>query len=193
MVVRPGKSLVILIVAAVAARAAGAARAATVYFVVAERPEVKVLGDSYVLPLSAEADVAHARDLIARGADAAGAALVFAEISAGSDGVNRDVLAPGQPLWEWHVSRFEGFGDLGIELTDGNPTQVGEDVQGWISNTRLNETDTTGHIGFWNYTVVAELPLAPTVPLPAVLPVAAIGLVAVVAAKRWPGAPWRRR
>ena len=193
MVVRmPGSHVVPLVAAVVAFLAAGPARGATVYFVVAERPEVKVLGDSYVLPLSAEADIAHARDLIARGADAAGSALVFAEISAGSDGVNRNVLAPGEPLWDWHVSRFEGFGDMGIELTDGNPTQVGDDVPGWIANTRTSETDTTGHIGFWNYTVVAELP-TPTVPLPAALPVGAIGLVAILAAKRWPGTPWRRR
>jgi hypothetical protein len=170
-----------------------ASRAATVYFVVAERPEVAELGDSYVLPLSVDADIAHARDLIARGPDAAGAAIVFAEISAGADGINRDVLAPGQPLWDWHVSSFEGFGDIGIELIDGNPTQVGDDVQGWILNTRRSEDETTGHIGFWNYTVVAELPQTPTVPLPAALPLGAIGLIAIAAGKRWLGWPWRGR
>jgi hypothetical protein len=178
--------VVLLVAACVTLAAAGAARAATVNFVVAERPEVRVLGDSYVLPLDADTDIAHARDLIARGPDAAGAAIVFAEISAGADGINRNVLAPGQPLWDWHVSGFEGFGDIGIELTDGNPTQVGDDVQGWIVNTRRSEEETTGHIGFWNYTVVAELPVTPTVPLPAALPVGAAGLVVIMAAQWWP-------
>jgi hypothetical protein len=194
VVVRPSaRSLVPLIAGLVALAVAGAARAATVYFVVAERPEVRELGDSYVLPLSVEADIAHARDLIARGPAGAGAAIVFAEISAGSDGVNRNVLAPAAPLWDWHVSAFEGFGDIGIELTDGNPTQLGDDVQGWIINTRRAEDETTGHIGFWTYTVVAELPQTPSVPLPAALPLGAVGLLAIIGARWWPGAPWRRR
>lgn len=178
------------IVSLVVMAAGASARAGTVYFVVAERPEVAERGDSFVLPLTAESDIAHARDLIARGPDAAGSALVFAEISAGSDGINRNVLAEGEPLWSWHVSRFEGFGDIGIELIDGNPTMVEEDVQGWIANTRTAENDNVGHIGFWSYTVVDELPAAPTIPLPAAVPAGLIGLAAVVVARWWPGAPW---
>ena len=169
----------------------GAARAGTVYFVVAERPGVAEQGDSFLLPLSAEADIAHARDLIARGPDAAGAPMVFAEIVAGADGVNRDVLATGEPLWNWHVSAFEGFGDVGIELVDGSPTLVEEDVPGWIVNTRRTDDSAAGHIGFWSYTVVAELQAA-SVPLPAALPAGIVGLVAIAVARRWPGAPWRR-
>jgi hypothetical protein len=169
----------------------GVARAGTVYFVVAERPGVAEQGDSFVLPLSAEADIAHARDLIARGPDAAGAPIVFAEIAAGADGINRDVLAGGEPLWNWHVSAFEGFGDGGIELVDGTPTLVEEDVHGWIVNTRRTEDSAAGHIGFWSYTIVAELEAA-SVPLPAALPAGIIGLVAIAVARRWPGAPWRR-
>jgi hypothetical protein len=169
----------------------GAARAGTVLFVVAERPGVEEHGDSFVLPLSDAEDVAHARDLIARGPDAAGAGLVFAQVSAGRDGINRDVLAPGEPLWDWHVSKFEGFGDMGLELVDGWPTFVQADVPGWIANTRRTPDETVGHIGFWNYTVVAELAPA-TIPIPAAFTTGFIGLCAVVVARRWPGAPWRR-
>lgn len=174
---------------------AGAAPAfgGTVYFVVAERPGVAERGDSYVLPLSEEDDIAHARDLIARGPDGAGASIVFAEISAGADGINRDVLAPGEPVWNWYVSRFEGFNDFGIELIDGNPTLVEDDVPGWIINTRRTETDTVGHIGFWSYTVVSELAHAPAVPLPASVPLGMIGLLAVVLARGWPRTPWGRK
>ena len=39
-----------------------------------------------------------------------------------------------------------------------------------------------------NDTVVAEPPAAP---LPAALPTGAIGVVAVLVARWWPGAPWR--
>lgn len=166
------------------------ARAGVVNFVVAERAGVPERGDSFVLPLSKEQDIAHARDLIVRGPDVAGGSIVFAEISAGADGVNRDVLAPGEPLWNWHVSRFEGFGDFGIELIDGNPSLVEEDVGGWIVNTRRNENDNVGHIGFWSYTVMSELAPAPAVPLPASTPLGMIGLLAVILARGWPRTPW---
>jgi hypothetical protein len=173
---------------------AGVARAGTVLFVVAEKPGTETHHDSFVLPLSDPADVAHARDLIARGPDAAGSSIVFAEIAAGADGVNRNVVVPGRPLWDWHVTRFEGFGDLGIELTDGNPTLVQADVAGWVDNTNGVGGSDRGHIGFWNYTVLAELGDAtPSVPLPAALSTAAIGLCAVYAARRWPGTPWAKR
>lgn len=163
--------------------AAGACVAGPVLFVVAERPGMVEHGDSFVLPLSGAADIAHARDLIARGPEAAGAALVFAAVSPGADGINRNVLAEGQPLWNWHVSEFEGFGDGGIELVDGWPTFIEEDVEGWMANTRrdLDDPDAPGHIGFWNYTVVAELDDRPSeVPLPPAFLAAGALLVGVV-------------
>ena len=163
------------------------------YFVVAERPGVEEHHDSFVLPLSADTDIAHARDLIARGPDAAGSPLVFASIVAGADGVNRDVLADGEPLWHWHVSGFEGFGDFGIELVDGNPTYLESDVQGWIENTRRRPDENVGHIGFWNYTVVAEVDGSVLVPLPAGIGTGAVGLLAVVIAHFRPWSLLRRR
>ena len=171
---------------------ASPARAGTVYFVVAEREEVAEHNDSFVLPLSAEADIAHARDLIARGPDAAGAPIVFASIVAGADGVNRNVLAEGEPLWNWHVKDFEGFADMGIELVDGWPTFVESDVQGWINNTKRDDP-AVGHMGFWNYTVVAELPAGPvTIPLPAGAATGVLGLIAVVLAHLRPWTALRK-
>jgi hypothetical protein len=158
--------------------------AGSVQFVVAEREPVH--RDSFIVSLENEADIAHARDLIARGPDAAGAPIVFAEIRAGADGVNRNTLAPGQPLWNWHVSRFEGFGDFGIELIDGWPTFVESDVQGWIENTRRSPDEETGHIGFWSYTIVSEItdPTNP-IPLPPGVGGGLIGLASVAVARRW--------
>jgi len=143
------------------------AAAETIYFLVAERQDAVVHGDSYVLPLSDPAAIAQARALI----DAEPGALpsiVIAHIAAGADGINRDHLAPGAPAWSWHVTGFEGFSDFAIEILDGWPTYVEQDVEGWIANTG-------GAIGFWNYTVVAELPAVPE-PTSAVLLVA--GLIA---------------
>jgi tetratricopeptide (TPR) repeat protein len=131
---------------AIAARAA----AAPIEFLVAEPSGHEVHGDSYVLVLAAQADIDHARALIQKGA-AAGATIAVVAIAAGADGRNRDVRAPGEPLWSWHQTSFEGFGDAAIELCDGWPGYVEQDVQRWIDNTN-------GTICFWSYTVVAELP-----------------------------------
>lgn len=124
--------------------------AAAIPFLVAELPGQATHGDSYVLELEDPAAIAHARALIAMG-PAAGETIVFARIAPGADGVNRDWLAPGRPAWSWHVVEFVGFGDLGIEIYDGWPSFVENDVAGWIANTE-------GVIGFWSYTIVAELP-----------------------------------
>jgi hypothetical protein len=123
-----------------------------VAFLVAEPPGAVVHGDSYVLVLEAPADVAHARDLVAQG-PAAGATIAVATIAAGGDGANRDLRAPGAPPWSWHVTAFDGFADSTIELCDGWPGFVEQDVAGWIANTNAT-------ICFWSYTVVEELPEA---------------------------------
>ena len=65
--------------------------------------------------------------------------------------MNRDFRAPGAPPWSWHLTRFDGFSDIAIELCDGWPSFVEADVPGWIANTN-------GEICFWSYTVVEELP-----------------------------------
>ena len=137
--------------------------AAPVYFVVSEIDPVH--GDSYVLPLESAADIAHARALIASG-PAAGTPIVVAHIAPGSDGINRNILAPGEPLWSWHVDAFDGFADMTAEILDGWPSFVEQDLAGWIANTN-------GYIGFWNYTVTAELPAV--VPLPGALLLLASG------------------
>ena len=161
---------------------AGPTIAGPAYFLVAERPGAKWHQDSFVLPLHDEQHIVHARDLIARGLDAAGESIVFARIAPGSDGINRNLFASDQPLWSWHVTHVHGFGDLGIELIDGWPTFIENDVPGWMSNT-------AGEIGFWSYTVVSELggypaiipPPAAAVPLPPALPAALATLGAVLA------------
>ena len=139
---------------------AGPSAATPVHFLVAELPGTATHGDSYVLSLEDPAAIAHARALIAQG-PAAGATIALATIAMGADGVNRDWLAPGRPEWSWHVVAFLGFADIAAEIFDGWPGFVESDVAGWIQNTG-------GTIGFWQYTVVAELP-EPS-------PVAAIGL-----------------
>src|SRR5688572_918538 len=76
--------------------------------------------DSYVLTLSDPAAIAHARDLIEFGLDA-GQAIVVADVAQGRDGINRNYIAPGAPLWSWHVSEFVAFADITAEILDGWP------------------------------------------------------------------------
>ena len=154
---------------------APSARAGPVLFLVAEPAGSITRGDSYVLPLEDPADIEHARALIALG-PAAGAPIAVAAIAAGADGVNRDLRAAGAPPWSWHVTGFDGFTDFTIEILDGWPSFVEQDVEGWIANTG-------GFVGFWSYTVVEELPE----------PDAAGIALATVAGLGWLGRSVRRR
>jgi len=126
-----------------------AARAGTVYFMVAELPGQHVHNDSYVLPLDDPADIAAAREIIKLGPAKAKAHIAFASIAPGADGINQNLLSPFQ-TWSWHVTDFLGFAELGAEIYDGWPSFVESDVDGWMDNTN-------GVIGFWGYTVVAEV------------------------------------
>lgn len=173
----------VVLALAVAMAFVPATHAGTVYFEVAERAEVAAHHDAYVLPLSNPEHIQHARDLIREGPDQAGEAIVFARIAAGSDGINRNLLAEGQPEWSWHVSEVHGFGDFGIELIDSWPTYIEQNLPAWLS-----END--GAIGFWSYTVVRELegypasrpPPPNAIPLPAALPAGAAMLGALLIA-----------
>jgi len=128
-----------------------------VRFVVSEFPDRVFRHDAYTLELTRAADIAHARDLIARGVDA-GQPLVVARIVPGGDGINRNHGVAGAPLWSWHIDRFDSFADVTIEILDGWPSYVESDIPGWIDNTG-------GYIGFWSYTVTAELPgMTPSCP-----------------------------
>jgi hypothetical protein len=163
------------------ALAAAPATAEPIHFLVAEPPGREQHRDSYVVSLNEAQDIAHARGLIAGGPDIGGA-IVLARIAAGPDGINRDYRAPGAPPWSWHVTEFLGFTDFSPEIYDGWPKFVEQDVERWINNTQ-------GTIGFWNYTIVAELPQ--TSPQPVAEPSSALvlGIGVMVLA----GYVWRRR
>jgi hypothetical protein len=132
------------------------AQTITNYFLVAEWPGQVVHNDSYVIALTNAQHVAHARDLIVKGPLAAGSPIVVADIAAGADGLNRTLRSPDAKPWSWHVTQVTGFADSTAEILDGWPGLVESNVPGWIRNTG-------GEIGFWSYTVVAELPLTPRI------------------------------
>lgn len=121
----------------------------TVWFVLTET-DIDDKNDSYLLPLSDPTAIAMARQLIEEGPGGSVGSIATVRIAAGADGFNRDVLATGEPLWSWHVTDFEGFADFAIELCDGWPGLVEEDVEGFIRNTNAT-------ICFWGYTITEEL------------------------------------
>ncbi len=140
----------------------GSTSAGPIQFVVAEFPSEKVHNDSYLISID-DGDVSrlnHARalvDWVASGADpqnSPGATIVVANVVAGEDGINRDILADGMPLWSWHTTNPINFADFTIEILDGWPTFVEQNVNSWIANTN-------GAVGFWGYTVVEELETVP--------------------------------
>ena len=132
---------------------AAAAADERVWFVIAEARDV-AHNDSYLLPLTDPADIAQARSLLQQGPGGTVGSIASVRIAAGADGINRNVRAPGSPLWSWHVTEFEGFADFAIELCDGWPSFIEEDVDAFIANTN-------GQVCFWSYTIVAELDSAP--------------------------------
>ncbi len=88
--------------------------AQTVYFLVAEGPSIPETdrkNDSYVLPLSKQEDIDHARYLISRwqsGYFEADRPLVVANVVFVNDDINRNFLDPKFPKWSWQVSEFLG-------------------------------------------------------------------------------------
>jgi hypothetical protein len=123
----------------------------TVYFLVAN-PEEPEKG-SYVLPLTDPADIAHARAVIADPAGTDGHIVVASLARGGVDlpYQNRDLLNDGK-LWSWRIDAFQSFADNTIEILDGWPQFIEDDVEGWFQNTG-------GQIGFWSARVLREVSL----------------------------------
>ena len=133
-----------------------------VYFVVSEKGS-PLHGDSYLVPISDPADLREARDVI-RGLNGL-ETIVVCRITVPSDGINRDVLAPGEPLWSWHVIEFLTFAETTQETLDGWPGLVEANPYAYIHPPP--EGDNTGSIGFWSYTVTQELGPGPGISPPA--------------------------
>lgn len=128
------------------------APAGTVYFKVSEMSVEH--GDSFILPLTDETAIAHAREIIA--SDETEGKLILAKVVAatGSEAIKNLDLNTNK-VWSWKVSEFIDFVDFTIEIYDGGPSDV-EDMDFWFPNTN-NGSTSSGIIGFWNYTIEAEV------------------------------------
>jgi hypothetical protein len=150
------KRLLLRLIVAVGSSGIGAAE--TNYFLVSlpRQRDWALVYDSYVLPLSKQEDIDHARYLISLGRainDVEGSQpLVVARVGAGKDDINRDYIDPRFPQWSWHVVEFLGFGDVTADWLDGSATEL-ENDPAWYMGLDVRR----GIIGFWLYTVVKEL------------------------------------
>ena len=125
-----------------------------VYFMVTEYPNVN-RGDSYILPLTDPDHIQTAREIITNPQDSPDR-IVVARIERQPDNLlikNKDLLQ--DITWSWHIVEFQGFAGSTIEIIDGSPTTVEEDIGFWFQNT-ANSSD-FGIIGFWGYTVTKEV------------------------------------
>ena len=139
------RSLSVIGVTLVCSISAGMAQAETVYFLVGEK--YPSYNDCYVLALSNLADIRHARRIILNPQTTAQIVVAVIERS-NPDGLNRNYVAEGLPVWSWRVNEFLGFWEATPEIMDGSPTDVEEYPGMWPSGST---------IGFWSYTVVKEL------------------------------------
>ena len=125
-----------------------------VYFMVSEYPTFNK-GDSYILPLSDPVEIQKAREIIANPQDHTDR-IVVAKIERQPDNLlikNKNLLQ--NITWSWRIVEFQGFAGTTIEIIDGSPTIVEEDIEFWFQNT-ANSND-FGSIGFWGYTVKKEV------------------------------------
>ena len=123
----------------------------TRYFLVGESAEHKY-GDSYILPLSSKEDIAKALDILKQDISVRKTIIIAKIEKGGAAGkyVNKDLLNNEHSGWSWRITEFIGFSDNSIEIYDGWPTYVEENLDDWMHNTE-------GKIGFWNYTLLREV------------------------------------
>lgn len=124
-----------------------------VYFKVGEKEQVR--GDSFILSLVDPDHIAHARALI-KDSNTVTDRIVVARIvkqTGSEDYLNKDLNK--NVVWSWRVDTFESFSFNTIEILDGWPGYIEEDMERWFLNTS-GESD-HGFIGFWNYTVLSEV------------------------------------
>jgi hypothetical protein len=133
--------------------------AAPVFFLVSTRPGcAECTKESFVLALSAEADIAYARYIMSR--VRAGwfspddRTIVVATIVAATEDINRNYLDPRFPKWSWQVGEFRAFAQIVAEGEIISPMEL-ETWYDWSSTHPLPWEPF--YVGFDGMYVVREL------------------------------------
>jgi len=125
----------------------------TVFFKISDSTEPD--SESFILELTHLDEIVQARQIIANPHDVPDK-IILAKIvrQDGSEPyLNKDLN--NDMIWSWRIDSFEGFVGSSIEILDGRPGYIEEDLDRWFQNTGGDENH--GHIGLWGYTVVAEV------------------------------------
>ena len=80
--------------------------------------------------------------------------ILVAEITAGSNHENMNLLSPYRTWWSWHVSKVLRFADLASQSCDGNPDFLQDVLPAWLGGAF---TGAQPIICFWSYRIVDEL------------------------------------
>jgi len=125
----------------------------TGYFLVGEKSAVHQ--DSYLIRTDDPAKLTEIRSWLAK--PPAERPLVLTDIKKTGDTPsvwNRDLVTKGR-TWNWEPAGDIALVDFTIEIYDGWPVYVQENLDEWI---RITQTGTgNGRVGFWNYTIIREV------------------------------------
>ncbi|MFV1885137.1 MAG: hypothetical protein ACMZ7B_11665 [Balneola sp.] len=111
--------------------------------------------ESFILALTDSSQIEHARKIISD-PDNTTDRIILAKIVAQNgleDYQNIDVN--NKIAWSWRIDEFIGFVFTTIEIYDGWPGYIEEDLQRWFQNT--SDEPNSGIIGFWGFSVVEEI------------------------------------
>ncbi len=112
-------------------------------------------GESFIIALKDSVDISLARKIISD-PDNSPDKIVLAKIvrqDGNEDFLNIDLNS--NTTWSWKIEVFMGFVSSSIEIYDGWPGYIEEDIDRWFNNT--SDDPDSGIIGFWGYTVVEEI------------------------------------
>lgn len=125
----------------------------TGYFLVGEKSAVHQ--DSYVIRTDDPARLTEIRSWLAK--PLAERPLVLTDIKKTGNSPsawNKDLVTKGR-IWNWEPAGEPSLVDFTIEIYDGWPVYVQENLEEWI---RITQTGSgNGRIGFWNYTLIREV------------------------------------
>lgn len=108
--------------------ATGVQSAPPTFFLVAPPVSGSEIRESFVVPLTRDDQITQARDILSHKTDAT---IVIVDTVYGSDGVNRNHLAEGFPLWNWHVQQVVGFAHSVAGTLDFRPSHLESGSTPW--------------------------------------------------------------
>ena len=111
--------------------------------------------ESYIIALTDSLQIEHARMIISN-PEIVSDKIILAKIIPQNGTENyQNIDLNSNTVWSWRVDEFIGFVFTTIEIYDGWPGYIEEDLNRWFQNT--SDDPNSGVIGFWGFTVLEEI------------------------------------